>query len=101
MVGRLRVFLLMILLLIGCVTLTPEEKVARAERNEWRHQIDWENWAMCDYAYRQAGVYTVHLNHSHGKWGRRSARGITHWDIKSDLRNNNCHAILRNSWIHY
>ncbi len=99
MVGRLG--LLLIFLIVGCATLTPEEKLIRSEERAWKRQVDWENWTMCDYAYKQAGAYTIHENHGHDRWGRRSQRGITHWDIKSDLRNNNCRAILRDLWIHY
>ncbi len=94
MVGRLG--LLLLILLSGCASLTPEEKTLRSEEREWKNQIDMENWIMCD----SIGGIFVHYDHEHPTWGRPNRR-VSRWDIKSDLSANLCHAKLKGYWIHY
>lgn len=78
----------LLLLLSGCSSgalYTPEEL-------EWRHQMDRENWALCELAYKNAGVATFHKGHIHG-------RGIVRiHDVRTDLAINHCRSILGPYW---
>ncbi len=95
MVGLRLGLLLLVFMIVGCETLTPEEELRRADDIEWNDQIDLMNWLMCD----ELGILYWHYDHGHSRWDR-SGR-VSRWDIKSDLRDNNCYSALRDRWLHY
>lgn len=79
----------LLLLLAGCASTMTAEDV------EWRRQIDRENWQLCDSIYKQFDKPTFH-RHLH----RRNVE--PRWyEIRDDLSDNACRAILGDYWIDY
>lgn len=84
----MRRWFLLLLLLPGCSLepLSPDEI-------EWRHQMDRENWALCELAHKQSGSATFHRGHTHAD--DRVTR-ISH--VRQDLADNHCRMILGPYW---
>lgn len=78
----------------GCAELTQAQK----EQRTWKDGIDAENWQMCKLAYEQAGVPTLHMDHSH-----RVPTGSIQdrFNTKSDLTINQCRFVLGEYWVDY
>jgi hypothetical protein len=64
---------------------------ARLEAKEYNEQIDRENWALCETAYRQAGLPTWHQDHTHTRGATRDSIEY----VKRDLHTNRCRQILK------
>lgn len=109
-------FIVMILVffMAGCaITLTEEESVEFCPNGEeaclaealekkieqkrfemdYNRGIDLDNWTTCLRIYEALGEITYHINHTHSR--TRAKRRIDPWDVKSDLRNNNCRMVIR------
>jgi len=71
-----------LLLLVGCTTMSVEDR-------EYLNAENAHRWEVCKQIYDRSGVYTM-SRHSH-------QAGRTHrpFEIKDDLFDNGCAAILR------
>ena len=90
-------FLLFFITLFGCAyTLTPDQR-------EWRRHIDAENWRSCVALYRDSGVYTLHIGHTHDlhRGKRKIITNTDYFNLRSDLKDNLCRMYLRGYWIEY
>ena len=82
----MRTLIATLLILSGCVTMTPEEI-------EWSRAMAKVNWETCAAMYSNAGVPTVHYQHEHGERDR-----VRIGDIRSDLLVNHCRMIVGKYW---
>ena len=84
-----------LLFLTACAALTEEQLEHRADKIF----VDAENWYMCEAAYSAHGVSTWHVGHTHDSLGKN--KQPRPWDVKDDLRVNQCKRILRSYWVDY
>ena len=87
---RRSLYLLLIVLIVSCQSPLTDDELA------WRRGIDNENWFLCARAYELARIRVTHYDHEHGRLNR-----VTPFNIRSDLRVNNCVTVLGPHWIEY
>jgi hypothetical protein len=74
----------------GCTTLSHDEQ-------EWRKAMVYENWELCEMVYEDAGLSTIHRNHTHRRGGR--VHGMDRLTAaRLDLRDNQCRQVLGDYW---
>lgn len=80
-------YLLPLILLSGCAsTMTDDER-------EYEQAEDYHQLALCEKVYEQLGAQMV-SHHMH-----RDGRRHRHWEVKEDLRLNQCDRLLRRSGL--
>jgi hypothetical protein len=60
---------------------------------EYNQQIDADNWAMCEAAYKASNQPTI-TDHEHG-----DHRPHRSFEVKRDLTANRCKSNLKDYWI--
>jgi len=108
---RAIVILIFTLVFSGCATIYEEcdhlvdypeaFEICQDEVRMWRDGIDAENWEMCELAYRNSGVPTMHYDHTHDKFRGIMTESSRKAAIRSDLLANRCRSSLKDWWIDY
>lgn len=94
-----KILILVMIVLSGCATLTPEEREYQKEQTAYRRVIDLLNWELCMNTYKHNGGMTVHRNHQHGR-GHPTLQADS-FDIRWDLTDNNCKLVLGEHFAGY
>jgi len=98
-IRHIRYLTVSILLLVVLVLRNSAYIDLSTKEIEWRHQIDAENWAMCDNLLRFNKVTSFHREHHH------YSGGVVGLDqtlaTRVDLVDNNCKLALGAYWLEY